>query len=451
VSEIALNATHDPRRRSWVEAANVEEADFPIQNLPFCVFRRKGANDAPRCGVGIGEHVLDVARCASLFSGAAAQAALSCGASQLNTLMAMDPSTVSALRAALSDLLCASQTAHRNVVSDALVPLCEVDLVLPVRIGGFTDFFASIHHASNAGRLFRPEMPLLPNYKYVPVGYNGRANSVRVSGSPVRRPHGQIRLPGQEAPVFAPARRVDHEVELGLYIGRPTSIDRPVAMDEAWQHVFGFSLLNDWSARDIQAWEYQPLGPFLAKSFATTVSPWVVTAEALWPFRTAAARREDGDPVPLPHLSSAQDRLAGALDIEIDATLLTARMAATGATPLRLSRSNVATLYWSFAQMIAHHTSNGSSLDCADLLGSGTVSGAAPDALGSLLEITRGGSAPLAIETTGEVRTFLEDGDEITLRAKCRRDGAVSIGFGACRATLLPASTPSPGNTGDMH
>ena len=251
--------------------------------------------------------------------------------------------------------------------------------------------------------------------------------------------------------MFAPAQRVDHEVELGLYIGRPTDIDRPVAMDEAWHHVFGFSLLNDWSARDIQAWEYQPLGPFLAKSFATTVSPWIVTAEALWPFRTAAAVRGDGDPAVLPHLSSARDRLMGALDIEIDATLMTARMAGTGAAPLRLSRSNAATLYWSFAQMIVHHTSNGSSLDCADLLGSGTVSGATPDALGSLLEITSGGSAPLAIEATGEVRTFLEDGDEVTLSAKCRRDGAVSIGFGTCRATLLPASAPSLRDTDDTH
>jgi fumarylacetoacetase len=436
---MGLNRTHDPALRSWVASANIEGVDFPVQNLPFCVFRKE-EDEPARCGVGIGDSILDIGRCADLFEGAASQAAVACQASSLNALMALGLDAASALRARLSELLSTGHTLHRGLLSRALLPIANVDLVLPVRIGGFTDFFASVHHASNAGRLFRPDMPLLPNYKYVPIAYNGRANSVRASAIPVHRPRGQIKMPDQAAPVFAPAQRLDYEVELGMYIGEASEVGKPVNVKRAPRHIFGFSLLNDWSARDIQAWEYQPLGPFLAKSFATTVSPWVITAEALVPFRTPTLVRAADDPQPLPYLYDAQDQREGALDIQIDAHLRTAQMADRGLPARRLSRSNASTLYWTFAQMVAHHTSNGSALDTGDLLGSGTISGATDDALGSLLEITSGGAKPFALDT-GEQRTFLGDGDEIVFTGCCERPGYARIGFGECRATLL-ASTP---------
>ncbi len=434
------NATHDPALRSWVESANLAQADFPIQNLPFAVFTVRGAAAAPRCGVGIGDQILDVAACAPLMSGLAAEAAQACAAATLNTLMALGNGCASALRAELSRLLGAAHTEHREAVAQALHPLAGVDLHLPAKVGGYTDFFASVHHATNAGRLFRPDAPLLPNNKYVPVAYSGRANSVRVGGAVVQRPWGQIKPADQPAPVFAPAQRLDYEVELGIYIGAPSQTGRPLAVKNAWDHVFGFSLLNDWSARDIQAWEYQPLGPFLGKSFATSVAPWVVTAEALVPFRQAVAARAAGDPAPLPHLLDAADQALGAVTVDIEALLRTERMRATDAPAQRLSRSNAATLYWSFAQMLAHHTSNGSALDTGDLLGSGTISGSTDDALGSLLELTRGGAEPLTLSATQEQRRFLQDNDEISLRGRSRREGFVSIGWGHCTGTLLAAS-----------
>ncbi|QGZ56879.1 fumarylacetoacetase [Paraburkholderia acidiphila] len=439
MNSVQLNSTHDSQRRSWIDSASTADTDFPIQNLPFAVFRRHGTSDMPRCGVGIGDLILDVTLCSSLFPEPVAVAARACEADTLNRLMSLDPALVSAFRHRLSELLSADHTKHREALTQALTPIQGVDLLLPARIGGFTDFFASIHHATNAGKLFRPNNPLLPNYKYVPVGYNGRANSVRASGDFLRRPHGQILVHGENQPAYLPAQRVDYEVELGLYIGQASTPDQPISISTAWRHVFGFSLLNDWSARDIQAWEYQPLGPFLAKSFATTVSPWVVTAEALLPFRSAVAARAENDPPPLPHLANETDQRSGALDIEIEAHLLTDAMARIGLPPARISRSNAASLYWTFAQMITHHTSNGSSLDTGDLLASGTISGPTGDALGSLLEITRGGAAPFTVPGTGERRTFLEDGDEIRLRGKCRRHGFVSLGFGECVARLQPA------------
>lgn len=430
-----LNATHDPALQSWVVTANVPGTDFPIQNLPFGVFR-SSQGEAPRCGVAIGNRILDVSRIGDLFSGEAVPAVQACGAPALNELMALPPVAVSALRAQLSHLL--SHDAFRSQVEPALRPAAEAELLLPIRVAGYTDFFASIHHATNAGRLFRPDQPLLPNYKYVPVAYNGRANSVRVSGEAVLRPSGQQRPTAPGAlPTFAPSARLDHEVELGIVIGSPTQRGQPLPVGQAWEHIFGFCLLNDWSARDLQAWEYQPLGPFLAKSFATSLSPWVVTAEALAPFRTAVAERPTDDPAPLPHLLDAEDQATGAVSIRIDAYLSTARMRAQGFPEQRLSRSDAASLYWTPAQMLAHHTSNGSALDTADLLGSGTISGPTGDALGSLLEITAGGSRPLRLDS-GEERTFLLDGDEIRLSAFCERPGHVRIGFGECRATVLP-------------
>ena len=440
---ISLNATHDPQLRSWVESANIAGTDFPIQNLPFAVFRTQGTQEAARCGVGIGDQILDISACLQLFTGDARQAADACAEPTLNALMALGNQAASALRGALSKLLAAGNEEHRAVLSSALIPMSNAELLLPVKIAGYTDFFASIHHATNAGRLFRPDAPLLPNYKYVPVGYNGRANSIRVSGDRVQRPWGQLKAADAPAPVFAPAKRLDYEVELGMYIGTSSRDGEPVSVANAWDHIFGFSLLNDWSARDVQSWEYQPLGPFLAKSFATSVSPWVVTTEALAPFRVAVLTRAEGDPAPLPHLLDAADQANGALNIRIDATLRTAQMRENDAPAHTLSRSNTELLYWSFAQMVAHHSSNGSAIDTGDLMGSGTVSGASQDALGSLLEITRGGAEPMTLVPTGEQRTFLEDGDEVIFRGRCEREGFAPIGFGICTGTLLPAHKPS--------
>ena len=440
---ISLNATHDPQLRSWVESANIAGTDFPIQNLPFAVFRTQGTQEAARCGVGIGDQILDISACLQLFTGDARRAADACAEPTLNALMALGNQAASALRGALSRLLAAGNEEHRAVLSSALIPMSNAELLLPVKIAGYTDFFASIHHATNAGRLFRPDAPLLPNYKYVPVGYNGRANSIRVSGDRVQRPWGQLKAADAPAPVFAPAKRLDYEVELGMYIGTSSRDGEPVSVANAWDHIFGFSLLNDWSARDVQSWEYQPLGPFLAKSFATSVSPWVVTAEALAPFRVAVLTRAEGDPAPLPHLLDAEDQASGALNIRIDATLRTAQMRENDVPAHTLSRSNTELLYWSFAQMVAHHSSNGSAIDTGDLMGSGTVSGASQDALGSLLEITRGGAEPMTLVPTGEQRTFLEDGDEVIFRGRCEREGFAPIGFGICTGTLLPAHKPS--------
>ena len=439
MSKAALNSTHDPQLRSWVESANRPGTDFPIQNLPFAAFRVH-ADEAARCGVGIGDFIFDVSACQSLFTGESLRAAQACAASTLNALMALGNSTVSALRHALSALLSAENESQRSVVQHALHAIADVELLLPVKVAGYTDFFASIHHATNAGRLFRPDAPLLPNYKYVPVGYNGRASSVRVSGARVQRPWGQLKSPTADTPVFAPATRLDLEVELGMYIGTASQDGSRVPVAQAWDHIFGFSLLNDWSARDIQSWEYQPLGPFLAKSFATSVSPWVVTSEALAPFRVAVAARPESDPTPLPHLLDMDDQRNGGVSIQMEATLSTERMRQASVPAQRLSLSNTETLYWSVAQMLAHHTSNGSALEVGDLMGSGTVSGPSHEALGSLLEITRGGAQPLELAATGEQRTFLQDGDELTLRGRCERHGYVSIGFGACVGTLLPAS-----------
>ncbi|MDB5874181.1 MAG: fumarylacetoacetase [Ramlibacter sp.] len=441
MSASTLNATHDPALRSWIASANVDGADFPIQNLPFTVFSAgTGSASQLRCGVGIGDQILDVGACKDLMTGdeLALVAARASRASSLNDLMQLGQPAMSALRQRLSLLLQAGND-DRAALAAALVPQSQAALHLPVRIGGFTDFYASVHHATNVGRLMRPDNPLLPNYKYVPIGYNGRANSVRVSGEPVRRPLGQTKNAGDTSPTYGPSRRLDYEVELGLYIGMPSTRDEPVSVDAAWDHVFGFSLLNDWSARDIQSWEYQPLGPFLSKSFATTISPWVVTAEALAPFRVPAAARAPGDPAPLPHLYSRADRGQGGLQIALDASLRTQRMAQQGVPPLRLSRSNTASLYWTFGQMVAHHTSNGCALDPGDLLGSGTVSGEGEGSQGALLELTVGGSKPLRLESTGEQRSFLEDGDEVIFSGRCERPGFVPIGFGFCAAKILPA------------
>jgi len=432
---LALNETHDPARRSFVESANAPGSDFPIQNLPFGVFRpTPGA--PPRVGVAIGDQIFDIAAAAPFFSGPAAEAARACAAPHLNDLMALPPQAASALRLALSRALSADR--GDKSLSRHLVPMAQADIVLPVEVGDFTDFYASIFHATNVGRMLRPDNPLMPNYKYLPVAYHGRASSVRVSGTAVKRPRGQRKRADEAAPTYGPSRNLDFELELGFYIGAPSGLGETIPVEQAAEHIFGFCLLNDWSARDVQGWEYQPLGPFLAKNFGTTVSPWVVTREALLPFRVPAFARPPGDPAPLPHLFDAADQAQGGIGITMEAYLATEQMRRGGLAPQLLSRTSFAKIYWTVAQMVAHHASNGCNLVTGDLFGSGTVSGPDKSSLGSLLEITMRG-AELVKLPTGEVRSFIEDGDEIIFRGFAEKSDYPRIGFGECRAVILPA------------
>jgi fumarylacetoacetase len=431
-----LDETHDPSRRSWVAGADVPDCDFPIQNLPFGAFRPKGDGAEPMIGVAIGDQILDVAAMAPFVDAPAREAAAACASPHLNDLMALGPQAWTALRRALSRLL--SDTSERERVQRFLTPIAQAELFVPVKIGNFTDFFASVFHATNAGKLFRPDNPLMPNYKYVPVAYHSRASSVCVSGAPVRRPLGQSKGPDEAAPVYRASRSLDYELELGFYIGVPSALGEPVPIGKAGGHVFGFCLLNDWSARDIQAWEYQPLGPFLGKSFATTVSPWVVTQQALAPYRVKAFARPAGDPAPLPYLSDADDAANGGLGIALDVYLATDKMRAAGDKPFRLSTGSVTTLYWTIAQMVAHHASNGCNLQIGDLMGTGTCSGPQDESRGCLLELTARGTQPLTLPN-GETRGFLQDGDEVIFRAHCQAAGRARIGFGECRAVILPA------------
>jgi fumarylacetoacetase len=432
----SLNETHDPKRRSFVEGANASGCDFPIQNLPFCAFRPPQIPQS-RVGVAIGDQIVDIVAAANSFDGLAAEAARACAAPFLNSLMSMGPQAWSALRLGLSRGL-AAENGVSSRLRPYLVPMNQAEIWMPVAFRNFTDFFASIFHASNAGRMFRPDNPLMPNYKYVPVAYHSRASSVRVSGAPVKRPNGQRKGPNEAAPSFGPSRHLDFELELGAFVGTGSELGRSVAVGKAAEHIFGYCLLNDWSARDIQAWEYQPLGPFLGKNFGTTVSPWVVTAEALAPFQTAAYARPQGDPAPLPHLDDAGDRASGGLDITLEAYLATATMRRDGMAPHRLTQTSFALMYWTWAQMVAHHTSNGCNLEIGDLIGSGTVSGPEKSSWGSLLELTARGAEPIALPS-GETRGFIEDGDEIVFRGFCEKPGHTRIGFGECRAVILPA------------
>jgi fumarylacetoacetase len=432
----ALNETHDPARTSWIKNANAPGCDFPIQNLPFSAFRPRGDGAEAMIGVAIGDQILDVAAVAPFVEAAARDAAAACASPHLNDLMALGPAAWSALRRALSRLL--SDPGGRERVERFLTPMAQAELFVPARIGNFTDFFASIFHATNAGKLFRPDNPLNPNYKYVPVAYHSRASSVRPSGAPVRRPLGQAKGPDDPAPVYRASRALDYELEFGFYIGTPSTQGEPVPIGRAGEHVFGFCLLNDWSARDIQAWESQPLGPFLGKSFLTSVSPWVVTAEALGPYRIKAYARPDGDPAPLPHLNGPGDQASGGLDITFEVLLATEKMRAAGAAPFRLSQSSFATIYWTVAQMVAHHTSNGCNLEIGDLMGSGTCSGPQDESRGCLLELTSRGRNPVALPN-GETRGFLQDGDEVIFRAHCEGAGRARIGFGECRGVVTPA------------
>jgi fumarylacetoacetase len=418
-----VNRTHDPKLTSWVESANDPATDFPIQNLPFGTFRRKGSNESPRGGVAIGDQILDLAAL-GLKTGP-----------NLNRLAAAGPKNWSAIRKVLSSGL--SDPKAKKRLSKFLLPMSKAELVLPVEIGDYSDFFTGIHHATNTGRMFRPDSPLLPNYHWVPIGYHGRASSIVVSGTPVVRPSGQRKAAEFPEPVFGPSRRLDFELEVGFVIGPGNPLGKPIPVARALDHVFGMVLFNDWSARDIQAWEYQPLGPFLAKSFASTMSPWIVTMEALEPFRCPAFARSAEQPAPLPYLSDDEDRRNGNFDIQLEALLRTSKM--SRAQPI--SRSNFRHAFWTPAQVVAHQASNGCNLRPGDLLASGTISGPTRDALGSMLELSDGGKRPLQL-SSGETRSFLEDGDQVVLRARCTRPGRVSIGFGEAAGTIRKASAP---------
>jgi fumarylacetoacetase len=432
----ALDSTHDARLTSWLPSANEPGGDFPIQNLPFGVFRAHGG--AHRIGVAIGDRILDLAAVAEadLLRALDDEVVAACRAPALNDLMGLGVPAWGELRRNISALL-ASGASAASQVERCLVRAGDVTLELPARIGDYSDFYASIHHATNVGRLFRPENPLLPNYRWLPVGYHGRASSIVPSGRPVRRPSGELPPKESGAPAFAPSRMLDYEVELAAWVGPGNALGSRVPVAQAERHIFGLSLLNDWSARDIQAWEYQPLGPFLAKSFATTVSPWIVTLEALAPFRAPGPRRDATDPAPLPHLIGGLDAATSGLDVVVEAYLHTSAMRERGLAPPRLSRASALDLHWTFSQMLAHHTSNGCNLRPGDVLGSGTISGPTADSLGCLLEITRG-QQPLGLPS-GEQRAFLEDGDEVILRGYCEREGYRRIGLGECRGVVLPA------------
>jgi fumarylacetoacetase len=434
-----INETHDPALKSWVETANVPDADFSIQNLPFGVFRRKGLNEPFRGGVAIGDEILDLAAAqkAGVFSGEASSAAAACGGSTLNAFMAMGEGAWSQLRLALSRAL-RHGAREAEKLRACLVPQAQAEYAVPAQIGDYTDFYTSVYHATNIGRLFRPDNPLMPNYKWIPIGYHGRGSSIGVSGQAFPRPLGQTLPPGAEKPVFGPCKRLDYELELGVYIGTGNALGSPIPIEDAESHVFGLCLLNDWSARDIQAWEYQPLGPFLSKNFATTISPWIVTLEALAPYRVEWTRPAD-DPQPLPYLDSAALRREGAFDIRLKVLLETARMRAASAAGQRIALTSYRHAYWSVSQMVAHHSVNGCNLQPGDLLGSGTLSGPTPTEAGALIELTVGGKQPVQLPE-GEARTFLEDGDAIIIRGWCEKPGAARIGFGECKGTVLAAN-----------
>jgi fumarylacetoacetase len=431
-----LNETHAVDLQCWVESANQPDQDFPIQNLPFAVFRRKGSEEAFRGGVAIGDQILDLARVnqQGLLAHTVTDAVAACSEPKLNRFMAMGSQAWSALRLELSRGL-RTASASQSALQDCLVAMADAEFDVPCVIGDYTDFYTSVHHATNVGKLFRPDNPLLPNYKWIPIGYHGRSSSIGVSGQQVIRPQGQTRAPDAEVPSFGPCKRLDYELEVGIYIGTGNEMGQPIALDDADEHVFGYGLFNDWSARDIQAWEYQPLGPFLAKSFASTISPWIVTSEALAPFRCAWTR-DESDPQPMPYLESARNRAQGALDIRLQVALQTRAMRDAAIQPKQLAESTYAWSYWTTGQMVAHHSVNGCNLQPGDFFGSGTQSGSGADELGSLLELTQGGKQAIDLPG-GERRTFLEDGDRVVMRGYCERDGAVRIGFGEAVADVV--------------
>jgi fumarylacetoacetase len=445
-----MNSTHDPLTKSWLASANRNDSDFPIQNLPFAILRRKteaGTNaEAFRGAVAIGDQALDLARLAVVgdsagILGLAADALKAASQEKLNVFMGMGPKAWSALRLALFDALKAGSPVQ-SVVEACFIPLSEVEYALPAQINDYTDFYASIHHARSVGKMFRPDSPLTPNYQWVPIGYHGRSSSLRLDGYSFRRPSGQVLPAGASTPVFSECKRLDYEFELGVFLGQGNSLGEPIAIDQAPQQVFGMVILNDWSARDIQAWEYQPLGPFLAKNFCTSISPWIITNEALEPYRLPWSRPSE-DPQPLAYLDSAQNREQGALDIHLETWLQTPTMAAAGSIGQKIATSNFKHCYWSVAQLIAHHTVGGCNFQAGDLIGTGTQSGPTQEEAGSLLELSMGGKQAISLGN-GETRSFLQDGDTLTLTAFCQKPGVARIGFGRCAGTVLPALNRAP-------
>lgn len=439
---MAVDETHNADRLSWVASANAAGTDFPIQNLPFGVFRRRRATDAARVGVAIGDMVLDVVDAAERapmeFAGNR-EAIEACASSSLNALMALGRRPVSVLRATIANALDATNPVAARKLQDALHPMSGVELLMPARVGDYTDFYASVYHATNVGGMFRPDSPLLPNYKYVPIGYHGRASSLVATETPVRRPVGQRKGPTDSEPSVGPSRSMDYECEVGVFVGHGTSLGETIPLESAEEQMFGLCLVNDWSARDIQSWEYQPLGPFLAKNFATTVSPWVVTMDALEPFRAPAFRRPEGDPAPLPYLQGAVNEAAGGVAITLEVRLQSAAMRSRGESAVALSRTSFTHMYWTLAQLLTHHAMGGCNMRPGDLLASGTVSGPTRGERGCLLELIWRGAEPLTLPD-GEARTFLEDGDLVELAGWCEAPGMRRIGFGTARGVVIGAA-----------
>jgi fumarylacetoacetase len=437
-----LDETHNPNRRSWVESANAPEnrdgSYFPIQNLPFGVFRRGGTNEEPRIGVAIGDQILDVRQCVreKLLTRISPECACALSARTLNDFMALGRSQWKAARAALGELLDADANKDaaraKPHAAAALAPRRDAEMLLPATIGDYTDFYASIHHATNVGSMFRPDNPLLPNYKWLPVGYHGRASSIVVSGTPIKRPMGQTVTSDAGPPMFGPSKLLDYEMEMGFFVGPGNAQGERIEMKDAANHIFGMVIVNDWSGRDIQKWEYQPLGPFNAKNFATTISPWVVTMDALEPFRVPVKKRDASDPWPLEYLQSLEDM---SFDITVEVYLSSAQMRERRMEPMLVSRGNFADMYWTIAQMLVHHTSTGCNLRSGDLIASGTISGSTEESRGCLLERTWRGTKPIDLPD-GTQRRFLQDGDEVEMRAFCQKNKAYRIGFGTCQGIV---------------
>ena len=435
-----LDHSHSEFARSWVLTANEAGCDFPIQNLPFAVFRRANSAEPFRGGVAIGDQVIDLAVVAQAqcLDGLAHTAAAACAQPALNEFFALGPDAWKALRHGLFELLeKAFYGAKVDALRACLLAQHAVEFTVPTRIGDYTDFYTSMDHARNIGNMIRPDDPLAANFKWMPIAYHGRASSIGVSGQGFNRPMGQAMPPGAKTPLFGPCARLDYELELGIYIGQGNVQGRPIPLEKSEQHIFGMCLLNDWSARDIQFWEMAPLGPFLGKNFCTTISPWIVTMDALLPYRQAWARASD-EPQPLAYLDAATNRAQGALDISLEVLLSTEKLRATGMPPSRLSGTSFKHQYWSIAQMVTHHTSGGCNLQAGDLLGSGTISGPGQGEAGALIELAYGGTKPVTLGN-GEQRGFLHDGDAVVLRGWCEKPGFARIGFGECRGEVLPA------------
>jgi len=429
--------THDPSALSWVESANDRATDFPIQNLPFGAFRQRDRSEV-HIGVAIGDSVLDLNECVEngFLTQVDHPTIQACRADSLNELMSLRRPQRLALRKQVFRLLhAAAGVSVRDSLGQLLIGMSDIDLQLPAKIGDYTDFYASLFHATNVGSMFRPNNPLLPNYKWIPIGYHGRNSSIVISGTGIRRPHGQTMTEGAATPGFGPSKRLDYELEVGMFVAGGNALGSPVPAAEAEEKIFGLCLVNDWSARDIQSWEYQPLGPFLSKSFATTVSPWVITLEALVPFRIPAFTRPSGDPLPLPYLTNETDRQWGGIDLTLEVAITTPKMREQKVPPCRLSRSSFSEMYWTLAQLLTHHASNGCNLRPGDLLASGTVSGSTPDSRGCLLEATWKGERKIQLPT-GEELGFLRDGDEVIIRGWCEGAGRARIGFGECRGRI---------------